>query len=233
MRQPGGKRMVGVLLMGAVLAAGCGGPKAFTKGEYDDPTRVALLDDRFNEADMQQMADTVVEAMVSCPFIRNAKMPPVVIVERVQNRTEEHIDMVSMTDKIRTALIKSGKVRFVNKKERETLEEEYDYNASGAVSGPTQKARGKQIGADYIMSGALATNVQQVGNDKLIYYKLTMASTTVSAICCMSASLNRSSRRATRVGSSYSPFVKAFGPPQPAARTAPMRRTPTNRISPE
>ena len=169
------------------VLVGCGGPKAFTKGDYDDPTRVELLDDRFNEADMQQMADTVVKAMVACKYISNAQKPPVVIVERVQNRTEEHIDMQSMTDKIRTALIKTGKVRFVNKQERGTLDEEYDYNAGGNVSGTTAKKSGKQIGADYILSGALATNVQQVGDDKFIYYKITMNLTNMesSVIDCV------------------------------------------------
>src|SRR5579885_2939138 len=98
-------RFAGVSLVGAVItsllimvgATGCGGPKAFTKGEYDDPTRVELLDDKFNESDMQQMADTVIKAMVACGYVANAPKPPVVIVERVQNRTEEHIDTVSMT----------------------------------------------------------------------------------------------------------------------------------------
>jgi uncharacterized protein (TIGR02722 family) len=140
------------------LLASCG-PKAFTKGEYDDPTRVELLDDK---------------AMVACAYVANAPKPPVVIVEKVQNRTEEHIDTVSMTDKIRTALIKSGKVRFVNKEERGNISDEYDYNASGMVNEVTAKKKGKQIGADYVLSGAMATNVQQVGNDKFIYYKLTM-----------------------------------------------------------
>src|ERR1700745_1717012 len=103
------------------IAGSACGPKAFTKGEYDDPTRVELLDDKFNESDMQQMADTVIKAMVACNYVANAQKPPGVVGERVQNRTEEHIDTVSMTDKIRTALIKSGKVRFVNKEERGTL----------------------------------------------------------------------------------------------------------------
>jgi len=166
--------------------ANCGGPRAFTKGEYDDPTRVELLDDKFNEADMQQMADTIIKGMVSCGYVRNAPKPPVVIVARVQNRTEEHIDMDSMTDKIRTALIKTGKVRFVNKEAREALEEEYQYNEGGNVSGPTAKKRGKQIGADYLMGGRLATNIQQVGNKKFIYYKLTMNMTNLetSTIDC-------------------------------------------------
>lgn len=180
------------IMLLALLAAlilvinGCGGPKAFTKGEYDDPTRVELLDDKFNESDMQQMADTVIRAMVACPYVAKAAKPPVVIVERVQNRTQEHIDTVSMTDMVRTALIKTGKVRFVNKEERGTLDEEYQYHDSGAVSGPTAKKRGKQTGADYILSGAIATNIQEVGSDKLIYYKLTINMTNLetSTIDC-------------------------------------------------
>jgi uncharacterized protein (TIGR02722 family) len=165
----------GLLLSVMIVANGCStGPRAFTKGEYDDPTRVELLDDKFNESDMQQMADTIIKAMVSCGYVANSPKPPVVIVERVSNRTQEHIDTVAMTDKIRTSLIKSGKVRFVNKEERGTLSDELDYQEAGNVKGPTAKKRGSQVGADYILSGAIATNVQEVGKDKFIYYKLTM-----------------------------------------------------------
>jgi uncharacterized protein (TIGR02722 family) len=182
------KRSAWAFLLGAWITAqlsGCG-PKAFTKGEYDDPTRVELLDDKFNEADMQQMADTIIKAMVGCGYVANSPKPPVVIVEKVANRTEEHIDTVSLTDKIRTALIKSGKVRFINKEERGTISDEYDYNAAGNVNATTAKKRGGQVGADYILSGAMATNVQQVGNDKFIYYKLTMNLTSLetSTIDC-------------------------------------------------
>lgn len=157
-----------------IFVSSCGGPKAFTKGEYDDPTRVELLDDKFNEADMQQMSETIVKSMIVCPEIEKAAKPPVVIVDQVQNRTEEHIDMKSMTDKIRTALIKSRKVKFVDKEARGVLDEEYNYNEGGNVAKEKQKKRGKQTGADYVFNGAMATNVQQVGNDKFIYYKLTM-----------------------------------------------------------
>ena len=193
-----------VLLLGWMLAfSSCGGPKAFTKGEYDDPTRVELLDDKFNEADMQQMSDTIIKAMVACDYVAKAKAPPVVIVEKVKNHTEEHIDTKSMNDMIRTALIKSGKVRFVNKEERGTLDEEYDYNKEGGnVDQVTAKKRGKQIGADYILSGALATNVQQVGNDKFIYYKLTMNLTNLesSVIDCVEEREIRKKYRKRSVG---------------------------------
>jgi uncharacterized protein (TIGR02722 family) len=160
-------------IVGALALSSCG-PKAFTKGEYDDPTRVELLDDKFNEADMQSMADTIVTSIIACPEVEKAAQRPVVIVDRVKNNTEEHIDIQSMTDKIRTALIKSRKVRFVDKDARETLDEEYRYNEAGNVAANKAKSRGKQTGADYLMRGAIATNIQQVGNNKFIYYKLTM-----------------------------------------------------------
>jgi uncharacterized protein (TIGR02722 family) len=183
-------------------AQGCG-PKAFTKGDYDDPTRVELLDDKFNEADMQQMADAVIKSMVACGWVANAPKPPVVIVERVQNRTQEHIDTVSMTDKIRTALVNSGKMRFINKEERETISDEYNYGAQGgAVDQVTAKKAGKQVGADYILSGAIATNVQEVGNDKFIYYKLTMNMTNLetSTIDCTDEKEVRKKFRKQSVG---------------------------------
>ena len=34
------------------FAVSCAGPRAFTKGRYEDPNAVALLDDRFSENDM-------------------------------------------------------------------------------------------------------------------------------------------------------------------------------------
>ena len=48
------------------------------------------------------------------------------------------------------------------------------------------KRKGQQIGADYVLSGALATNIQEVGSDKFIYYKLTMNLTSMetSTIDC-------------------------------------------------
>lgn len=173
MRQTMNRKISG-LTLGAILGlTACGGPKAFTKGEYDDPNRVELLDDKYNEADMQQMSDAIVKAIVACPEI-SADKRPVVIVDQVKNNTEEHIDMSSLTDKIRTALIKTRRVKFVDKDARDTLDEEYRYNEAGNVAKEKMKKRGKQTGADYVMRGSMATNIQQVGNDKFIYYKLTM-----------------------------------------------------------
>jgi len=164
---------------------GCG-PKAFTDGAYDDPNRVELLDDKFNEADMQQMASTIVDAVLKCPDIAESRGRPTIAVSKVVNRSEDFPDIDALTEMIRSNLTKSRKVRFVDRGAREELDEEYQYGASGRVSKETAKKAGKQIGVDYLLTGALATNVQQVGNDKLIYYKLNMKLTNLetSAIDC-------------------------------------------------
>ncbi len=187
---------------GSILFMTSCGPKAFTKGDYDDPNRVELLDDKFNEADMQQMADTTVKAMAACPYVANAAKPPVVIVEKVQNRTDEHIDTVAITDMVRTDLINTGKMRFINKEERGNIGEEQSYGESGAVDTATAKKRGKQIGADYILSGAIATNVQQVGDDKYVYYKFTINLTNLetSTIDCTQEKQIRKKFRKRSVG---------------------------------
>jgi uncharacterized protein (TIGR02722 family) len=93
----------------------------------------------------------------------------------VRNKTSEHIDTKSMTDSLRTALIKTGRVRFSNKEDRETVQGEVDYqNESGRVRTDTQKRRDGTIGADYILSGDLTSNIQEVGSRKLVFYKLTL-----------------------------------------------------------
>ena len=157
----------------AVLAA-CG-PRQFAQGEYDDVSETRILDDKFNESDAQLLIEEMVDSMAKHPVFSGARLPPVVQVERVRNKTSEHIDTKSMTDSMRTALIKSGKVRFSNKEDRDTLYEEIDYQQqSGRVRRDSQKRKDGSIGADFVLTGDLSSNVQQVGNKKLVYYKLTL-----------------------------------------------------------
>lgn len=157
----------------AVMVQSCG-PKAFTKGAYDDPNKIVLLDDKFNENDMQLMAKKLVDSLVADPIIANIKTKPTIMVGNVRNRTEEHIDVKSLTDKIRTALIQSRRFNFIDKEARQEIAEEYEYQGSGYVAPETKKGPGKQVGADYLITGDISSNIQEVGNDKVIYYKVTM-----------------------------------------------------------
>ncbi len=164
-----------------VLIVGCAGPRAFTKGTYEDPQTIALLDDRFSENDLQLIAKTMVNSLSAAPRIAGSAAPPAVLVGKMRNRTTEHIDMESLADKIRTALVQSGKFRFVDGVNRTDIAEEYEYQQSGYVDPRQAKGPGSQTGADYLLTGTLTSNVQEVGKDKLVYYKATFQLTGLSS----------------------------------------------------
>lgn len=166
-------RLLSFLLVVAFALSGCGG-KQFTQGKYDDLSQDRLLDDKFNESDMRQIAQSMVDSLVGSPVVREAKKPPVVLVTMVKNRSQEHIDMKSMTDKIRVALVKSGKFRFTEKEARGEMAEELEYQGqSGYVDPATARKKGKQIGANYFLTGEITDRVQEVDDKKYIHYKAT------------------------------------------------------------
>jgi uncharacterized protein (TIGR02722 family) len=163
------------------LLTSCAGNRQFTKGEYDDVDQVRLLDDKFNESDAAMLIEEMITSMATHPVFADAKVAPIVQVEGVRNKTSEHIDTKSLTDSLRTSLIKTGKVRFSNKEDRETMANEVDYqNESGRVNKKTAKPRDGQIAPDYMLTGDLISNVQEVGSKKLIFYKLTLNLTNFS-----------------------------------------------------
>jgi uncharacterized protein (TIGR02722 family) len=167
------KQIVLIAAAAIMLTAGCAGPRAFTKGTYEDPKTVALLDDRFSENDMQLIAKKMVSSLETSNRVVGQASTPVVMVGKMRNRTSEHIDMKMLSDKVRTSLLNSGKFRFADVENRRDIAEEYEYQQSGYVDPNQAKAPGSQTGAEFLLTGTLTSNVQQVGKDKLVYYKAT------------------------------------------------------------
>ena len=163
-----------VVVAGAALLLTSCGPKAYVKGQYDDPQRENLMNDQWSETDMQVSVKAMVNSLVSHQSIANANKMPIVMVTNLQNKTSEHIDTQSIMDMVRVELTNSGRVAFVDKEAREDISKEYDYQGSGMVSDETKKTKGGQIGADFIINGRLDSIVQEIGKEKTVYYKLTL-----------------------------------------------------------
>ena len=143
----------------AVLAFALAGHTACTKsfeGEYADPAKAEIVDDKWNETDARKTAQHMVSGMLDKPWLSefvasHKKERPLVIVDDVENRTDEHLDVKILTDFIQDELINSRKVRFIDKARRQKLLEEIKYQQSGQVESKTAKQGGKQLGADYIL----------------------------------------------------------------------------------
>lgn len=157
-----------------ILSLAACSSRQFTKGEYDDVNEARLLDDKFNESDAKMLISDMVESMTKHPIFTSSTPKPIVQVEQVRNKTHEHIETKSLTDSFRTALQKNG-IRFSNKEDRGTLDEEVEYQQrSGRVRQDTRKRVDGLISPDYILTGDLVSNVQEVGSKKLIFYKLNL-----------------------------------------------------------
>ncbi len=164
-----------LVLFTAILTQIACGPKAFVKGQYDDNVNDQnLLNDQWSETDMQETVKALVASMMAHPTLSTAKIPPTVVITTLQNKTSEHIDTQSVMDMVRVELMKSGKLRFIDKEARTDIDEEYNYQNSGRVSGESKKGPGEQVGADFIVNGRLDSIVQEVGKDKTVYYKITL-----------------------------------------------------------
>jgi uncharacterized protein (TIGR02722 family) len=162
------------LCLAVVALAGCGGPRAFTQGEYADPNAIEMLSDQFSENDLQLIAKKMVASLHDSAVVQELKTRPVIVVGKVRNKTSEHIDMESLADKVRVELQKGGKFAFTDKAGREEIAQEYEYQGSGYVKQDTAKGPGQQVGADFLLTGQITSIVHEVGSDKMIYYKFTM-----------------------------------------------------------
>jgi uncharacterized protein (TIGR02722 family) len=157
----------------ALFATACTSGRAYTRGTYEDPNVIEMLSDHFNENDLQLIAKTMVNSLAESPAFAQIQGRPVVVIGRMKNSTSEHIDMKSLADKMLVDLMKTGRFVFTDKDSRGEVAEELEYQGSGYVDPSTAKAPGQQTGADYMMTGEISSITQQVGKDKLVYYKMT------------------------------------------------------------
>lgn len=166
-------KWISIFLVSLFTLSACG-PKGFIKGEYDDVNEENLLDDRWSETDMQKVVSNLVAKMLKSRVVKNSNVPPIVMVTRLQNQTEEHIDTQSIMDMVRVELTNQGGVRFVDKAARDDVAEEYKYQGSGMVSKETAKGKGGQIGSDFIINGRLTSIEKDINKRKTVYYKITL-----------------------------------------------------------
>ena len=157
------------ILLVLVFSTSCG-----TKVQYGDPDAVETLTVDFGSTDLQMIAAKMVQSMLSSPLIQEQNRP-VIQVATVKNKTSEHIDTQAITDKIRTTMIQSGKVRFSAAESREEVLRELEYQrGSGYVDAQTRKQVGKQVGADYLLTGEISSISKQKGNTRDMYFKMNM-----------------------------------------------------------
>ena len=164
-----------VVAVGSVLAlsAGCGHE---TKVTRVDAGVVTDLSGRWNDTDSRMVAEAMVKDALQYPWLgsfeKANQRQPVVVVGTVLNSSHEHISVQTFITDLERELTNSQKVTFVaGKGERDEVRTERKEQAIYARE-DTQKAPGKEIGADFMMKGTIATILDEADGAKAVFYQV-------------------------------------------------------------
>lgn len=159
--------------------------------QYDDHDKVETINIKFGSTDLQQMADAMVQSLLGDPDLayldhagKSDDKRIVLFTGKVNNKTSEHIDTESITDSVRTALLKSNRFRLAasNQGQDEVGSQVRFMTETGRVDPALVRSFGKQIGADAVMYGNLRS-IEKSKDRNLedgarktddVYYKFTL-----------------------------------------------------------
>jgi penicillin-binding protein activator len=164
---------VGIVALAVVLLAGCAQETRVTRV---DSEVVTDLSGRWNDTDSRMVAESMVKEALGYQWLNNFSSSkhrqPVVVVGTILNSSHEHINVNTFVADLERELTNSQKVTFVaGKGDREELRTERKEQAMYALE-ETQKAPGKEIGADYMMKGSIATILDEAEGTKAVFYQI-------------------------------------------------------------
>ena len=137
----------------------------------------APITSKLEAQDFRRTAEKMVESLLVSEGVLEVTggKRPVLDIEPIKNRTSQHFDVVSITDSIRTQLLRSGKFRFVDKSTSGTDIEFMDAQANLGLTAPGKAIRpGQQSAAQLYLYGAVTEHKTSAGNTTDRYYKFTL-----------------------------------------------------------
>lgn len=173
--------MKNIILLAVLLGlVSCGSDQTtFSKAEYISSEEEHIIDDKFNENDMHKIVETVTTTLTQCSKFSNKRQR--VLLGDIQNFTSEHLDLDMILNKMKTTLIKNKSFNFVNDRERAKMATEMGYQNSGEVAQSTILKGNEKLGSQYLLSGDIHSNVQMVGDKKMVYYYFTVNLTNIES----------------------------------------------------
>jgi uncharacterized protein (TIGR02722 family) len=134
------------------------------------------LSGRWNDADSRMVSDEMIHDCLSSPWknrhVDSSGKRPAVIVGIIRNKTSEHITVDTFIGDMERSFINTGDVTVVaSAEEREQLREEradqQTYSSDESV-----KKWGRELGADYMLSGTISSIADEEGGEKVIFYQV-------------------------------------------------------------
>jgi uncharacterized protein (TIGR02722 family) len=153
-----------------------------TSVERLDLSEAKDLSGGWNDTDSRLVSEEMIRDSLSRAWLQewSGKSRPAVIVGEVRNLSHEHINVNTFTLDVERALVNSGKVDFVaTKTERKGIREERKDQDIHARE-DTRNPMGKELGADFMLTGTINTIVDPSGNTQVRFYQVNMSLTSLA-----------------------------------------------------
>ena len=160
------------------------GPASLGNVEYRDTSAIETMDTKFGHTDLQMISEKITESLLQHPIFVNAnyKDPVIIAFSHIVNNTNDRsFDTKAIGDKIKVALLKSGKARvtsFSNEQRDQHLRDEIinqqNFQQSGMVNKNTIGKKNNLYAADYFLSGEVMEIRKRTNGMEHVYTKMTV-----------------------------------------------------------
>jgi len=163
----------GTLAALVLAATGCATTPMARETQLDRKAMTAALEPQDVRRTVEKMVDSMLADQEFINEIGGKR--PVLDISGIKNRSTMHLDMTSITDSIRTKLLRSRRFRFMD---RTTSGDDLEFMNDQALNGLTDQSKaisaGQQSAAQMYLYGALTEMRQSVGGITDRYFKFTL-----------------------------------------------------------
>jgi uncharacterized protein (TIGR02722 family) len=163
-----------IVLCALFLLSSCGttSVKRIESGSQRD------LSGYWNAVDVKIVCESLINdclsnARVNQEIRARGNKKPMVIVDRFKNASEEHIDTEIISSTMENVIFNSGKLDFVAGGDTRASLRAERQDQQGNASEETAAAIGKEIGANFMLTGSVRTMVDREGNRSIRTYFVT------------------------------------------------------------
>ena len=139
----------------------------------------------WNDTDLRKASDALIKEALGTPrlaqFDGGRGRLPVIIVGNFKNSSDEHIDTSILSQRLEASILNSGKAEFVASGElRDAIRKERLDQQQGYTDDATVAALGREVGADFMMTGSVKTIVDRYAKTATRSYFITAELTDIT-----------------------------------------------------
>ena len=181
MRTPPLRTALTLLTTAALAVSACGGP-AYVRGSDNPDLDKAVMSTGLDKVDLQQLFKDNTKSLLSSAAMTRWKdaakdgKEQTVAIFQVKNDTSEHIDdqLNALLADFETELVNGGSVTVISHERQMQLVEELKYQQSAVFDQDKAAQLGRQLGAQYFVTGKMASSDQKTDGERRVQYMLYM-----------------------------------------------------------